>query len=94
MGKKTYVVFGDAVKCFDKLWLKDALMEMVKAGCDIQDIQMMYKLNKETEITVETPLGPTQSEFIGETVKQGTVLGPELCCVSIDQVNNIGENQE
>ena len=26
IGKKTYVVFGDAVKCFDKLWLKDSLV--------------------------------------------------------------------
>ena len=94
MGRKTYVVFGDAVKCFDKLWLKDSLMEMVKAGCNLQDIQMMYKLNEETEITVETPLGQTESTYIGETVKQGTVLGPEMCCVTIDQVNNIGENQE
>ena len=54
----------------------------------------MYRMNEETEITVETPLGPTKSSSIGETVKQGTVLGPELCCVSIDQINNIGENQE
>ena len=67
---------------------------MVKAGCNLQDIQMMYQLNKETEIVVETPLGPTESAVIGETVKQGTVLGPELCCVTIDQVNNISENQE
>ena len=40
MGRKTYVVYGDAVKCFDKLWLKDALVELFKAGCSPQDIMM------------------------------------------------------
>ena len=33
LGLKTYIVFGDAVKCFDKLWLKDALVELYEAGC-------------------------------------------------------------
>ena len=31
-GKKTYIMFGDAVKCFDKLWFKDGLVELYKAG--------------------------------------------------------------
>ena len=26
-------------------------------------------------------------------MKQGTVLGPDLCCIETDQINNIGENQ-
>ena len=94
MGKKTYIVFGDAVKCFDKLWLKDSLVEMYKAGCNLQDIQIMYKLNNETEITVDTPFGKTNKVSVGEIVKQGTVLGPDLCCIATDQINNIGENQE
>ena len=92
-GKKTYVVFGDAVKCFDKLWLKSCLLEMYKAGCDLQDLQIMYKLNEETEIIVDTPLGKTGKKKVGEIVKQGTVLGPDLCCIETDQINNIGENQ-
>ena len=94
LGKKTYVVFGDAVKCFDKLWLRDALVEMYKAGCNMQDIQLMYKLNEETGIVVDTPLGKTERAVVGEIVKQGTVLGPQLCCVETDQINKIGENQE
>ena len=31
---------------------------------------------------------------IGEIAKQGTVLGPTLCCVETDQINKIGESQE
>ena len=93
-GKKCYLVFGDAVKCFDKLWLKDSLVELFKAGVEAQDIQMMFKMNKDTVIEVETPCGTTEKVSVGEIVKQGTVLGPTLCCVSTDQINKIAENQE
>ena len=94
LGKKCYLMFGDAVKCFDKLWLKDSLVELYKAGCDVQDIEMVYKMNDGTIIEVETPSGMTEKLNVGEVVKQGTVLGPTLCCVSTDQINNVGENQE
>ena len=47
-GKKCYLVFGDAVKCFDKLWLRDALVDLFEAGCEPQDIQMIYKMNENT----------------------------------------------
>ena len=93
-GKKCYIVFGDAVKCFDKLWLKDSLVELYKAGCEPQDIQMIYNMNRDTVIEIETPCGTTEKVQVGDIVKQGTVLGPTLCCVSIDQINSIGENQE
>ena len=94
MGQKCYLMFGDAVKCFDKLWLKDSLVELYKAGCSIQDIQMIYKMNDGTIIEVETPFGLTEKLKVGEIVKQGTVLGPTLCCVSTDQINSVGESQE
>ena len=84
LGRKTYVVFGDAVKCFDKLWLKDSLLEFYKAGYNIQDIEMVYRLNEDTNIVVETPFGKTDQVKVGEVVKQGTVLSPQLCCVEID----------
>ena len=94
LGLKTYVVFGDAVRCFDKLWLRDCLVELHRAGCSPQDIHMIYEMNKDTSITIDTPSGKTETIFIGEVVKQGTVLGPTLCSVETDQINNIGENQD
>ena len=93
-GKKCYLVFGDAVKCFDKLWLRDALVDLFEAGCEPQDIQMIYKMNENTVIEVETPSGTTKKVTVGEIVKQGTVLGPTLCCVSTDRINKIGEVQQ
>ena len=94
MGKKTYIVYGDAVKCFDKLWLKDTLVELYKAGCSPQDIQMIHEMNKNTVISVKTPSGQTEKAIIGEVVKQGTILGPTLCCVETDKINDVGEDQE
>ncbi len=94
IGKKTYIIYGDAVKCFDKLWLRDTLVELYKAGCSPQDIGMIYEMNRETEISISTPVGKTEKIKIGEVVKQGTVLGPTLCCVETDQINNMGEDQE
>ena len=54
---------------------------------------MIHEMNKDTEISVVTPVGKTRMAEVGEIVKQGTVLGPTLCCVETDQINNIGENQ-
>ena len=82
------------MKCFDKLWLKDALVELYKAGCSPQDIAMIYEMNRDTEISIATPSGKTEKTKVGEVVKQGTVLGPTLCCVETDQINNVGEDQE
>ena len=58
-----------------------------------QDIVMMHEMNKNTEVTIVTPVGKTERIKVGEIVKQGTVLGPTLCCVETDQINNIGEDQ-
>ena len=60
----------------------------------MQDIQMVFKMNNGTVIEVETPSGMTEKLNVGEVVKQGTVLGPTLCCVSTDQINSVGESQE
>ena len=80
LGRKTYLVFGDAIKCFDKLWLKDCLVEMFNAGCRAQDIQMMYLLNQDTEVTIVTPSSTTNKIHVGEIVKQEQFWGP-LCVV-------------
>ena len=51
--------FADAVKCFDKLWLKDCLLEMYNFGSDPSTLANSYEINKETDIIIRTPLGNT-----------------------------------
>ena len=45
--KNMYLFFGDLVKCFDRLWLKDCLVDMKEAGAREREIRMLYQLNKE-----------------------------------------------
>ena len=91
LGRKTYIVYGDAVRCFYKLWLRDALIELYKAGCDPHGIQIIYLINENTDINVVTPCVATKNQ---KNVKQGTVLAPTLCSVVTDQINKIGEDKE
>ena len=77
----------DAEKCFDKLWLKDSILEMIQAGHDINDAIMIYRMNKEAEVVIDTPVGTTEEFLVEETVRQGTIYGPPLCCISTDKIN-------
>ena len=89
--KNTYLFFADAKKCFDKLWLKDCLIEMEEIGYNRNDIKMQYKMNKKPEIIVDTTVGQTKSICIKEIVKQGSIFGPTMCCVTTSKVNSIEE---
>ena len=57
--KNIYMFFGDLVKCFDRLWLKDCLIDLRNAGAREREIRMLYKLNKEASFKVKIPAGTT-----------------------------------
>ena len=57
----TYMFFADAVKCFNKLWLKDCLLEMYNLGYDPNTLKILHEMNKETNIIVRTPVGNTEN---------------------------------
>ena len=54
---KTYLFFADARKCFDKLRLKDCLIEMYNLGYSPGRIRSLHKINKTSNIVVDIPLG-------------------------------------
>ena len=54
LNRKTNCYFADAYKCFDKLWLKDCLLW--RAGMREREVYMLYDMNKESNIAIETPL--------------------------------------
>ena len=89
--KNTYLFFADAEKCFDKLWLKDCLIDMEEIGYNRNDIKILYEMNKNAEVIVDTTVGQTESISIKEIVKQGSIFGPIMCCATTSRVNNIGE---
>ncbi len=89
LGKNTYLLFGDAVKCFDKLWLRSCILELYRAGVDVSDIFFIYCLNKKSNVMIKTSVGDTDYIEIGETVKQGSILGPTIACLETDAVNRM-----
>ena len=89
--KNTYLFFADAEKCFDKLWLKDCLIDMEEIGYNRNDIKILCELNKKAEIIVDTTVGQTECINIKEIVKQGSIFGLVMCCATTSRVNNIGE---
>ena len=89
--KNTYIFYADAEKCFDKLWLKDCLLELNNIGYSDNDIEMLYRINNRAEIVVETEVGNTDTFEIKEVVKQGSIFGPTMCSATTAKVNEVGE---
>ena len=87
----TYIFFEDAVKCFDKLWLQDCIIELAKLGYSKNDLEILHKLNETAQVKIYTPYGDTGNIEIKEVVKQGTTYGSTMCCASTARVNEIGE---
>ena len=90
--KPTYVMFTDAEKCFDKLWLDDGVYELWRCGTDVRDCMMIKKLNEKAEVIVRTPVGNTKPFTLENIVRQGTVYGPQICIASMDKINLIGKD--
>ena len=91
-GKPPYVFYADAEKCFDKMWLNDAIIELWMQGTNIRDAVMIKRMNEEANIIVQTPVGDTKEITCENIVRQGTVYGPQLCGVSMARVNTIGKD--
>ena len=54
-----YLFFADAVKCFDKLRLKDCLIKLKTLGYKHNDLKILYEMNKRSKVTINTPFGET-----------------------------------
>ena len=91
--KDLYILFGDLEKCFDKLYLKDCIIELVEAGMPIEEAIYIYNMNRNIEAVVDTPHGNTEKFMIEEAVRQGTIFGPTLCGVSTNRINKMGQEE-
>ena len=59
---------------FDKLWLKDCLIETYNLGYSPGMIRSLYEINKTSNIAVDTSVEKTSSKTVEEEVKQGLYL--------------------
>ena len=91
--KETCLILADAEKCFAKPWLEDCLVDIVKPGLREREALHMYTLNEKARIKIDALFGETEQITVENTVKQGTIFGPILCCGSMAEMNNIGETK-
>lgn len=82
LNQPLYLAFYDFQQCFDKLWLEDCLIGLWKVGIRDQMLSLISSMNEECEVVVQSPCGRTEPFQINRIVKQGTVIGPQLCKVS------------
>ena len=96
INKPLLLEFIDLVKAFDKMMLKNVMIDLWNAGVRGRIWRNIYTINKEAFIKVKTPMGPTRDAEIGETLKQGSVLASTLAALHTDGVNRLFKtpNQE
>ena len=90
LGRETYVTYTDIEKCFDNIWLNDAIVDIWRSGMNVRDAMMVRKMNEKARATVSTPFGETNEFELTSTVKQGGVSSVGLCCSSVGRVNEVG----
>ena len=90
INSETYILFADAYKCFDKLNLKNCIVDIHKL-IGAKEAMRIYKLNENGKAIINTPVGEIGPIEANEIVRQGTILGPKLCCVNTDKINKIGK---
>ena len=94
INKPLLLEFIDLVKAFDKMMLKNVMIDLWNAGVRGRIWRNIYNINKEALIKVKTPMGPTRDADIGETLKQGSVLASTLAALHTDGVNRLFKNSE
>ena len=88
VNKPVYLTLYDYSQCFDSLWLQDSLLSLWKVGVRSEMLSLIWKLNEEAKILINTPNGNTEPFMIKTIVKQGSVLGSNLCSTSTAEFCN------
>ena len=85
----------DLVQAFDALWLKDCMNDIydILPPTDRgRGLALVYELNRNNLVAVNTPVGITERVNIPDIVQQGGGWGPIQCSVSIDKIGRDCEN--
>ena len=63
-----------------------------EAGMPPGEAIYLYYMNKKVNAVVDTPVGKTERFSLSEIVRQGTVSAVDMCGVSTDKINRIGDD--
>ncbi len=86
INKELFLFFWDLEKCFDKLWLKDCIIELWRTKIPANKAYLIYLMNKQSKIQIDTPVGMTN------TIQVNEIFGPILCGIVTDKINNFVVN--
>ena len=90
-----FLTMWDMSKFFDRESLKDCMNELYKNKIQGKLYRLIYEMNKETHIRVQTPVGLTEECNTGEGVGQGTLEGAFVSAVNLDNgVNDFFKDSE
>jgi hypothetical protein len=85
----------DVSKFFDRESLADCMNELYKSKVQGKLYRLLYEMNKNTKIRIQTPVGLTEECDTGEGVGQGTLEGAIVSAVNLDSgVNDFFHDSE
>ena len=85
----------DVSKFFDREALSDCMNEVYRNEVRGKLYRLLYEMNKNTRISVQTPVGLTEERDTGEGVGQGTLEGAIVSAVNLDNgVQDFFHNSE
>jgi hypothetical protein len=89
----------DLVQAFDALWLDDCMNDIFDAVSENQrndKLALLYQMNTENKVAVNTAVGQTERVTVNKVVTQGGTWGPMMCSCHIDTLGQMcqksGEN--
>ena len=94
INKPLMIEFIDLIKAFDKMILRNVMIDLWKAGVRGKICRNIYTINQKAYIKIKTPMGLTKEAEIGETLKQGSVMASTLAALHTDGVNRLFKNTE
>ena len=83
-GRAIALQLWDLSKYFDRESLVDGLNELYKNNVRGKVYKLLYEMNKDTRISVWTPVGDTEQRDTGEGWGQGTIEGASCSAVNLD----------
>ena len=66
------------------------MIELWRTDIPANEAYLVYLMNKQSKIQIDTLMGRTNIIEVDEIVRQGTVFGPMLCGIVTDKINKFG----
>ena len=92
--KPACLQFYDYKQMFDSVNLEGAINDLYDYGVEDDQLQLIYKANKEVYMSVKTSGGLTDRQIITNCVLQGDTLGPILASVQVDKIGKAAEEAD